>query len=77
MNKEKEEKNSLVAEDKSVTEKTELCEQFQRVKEFLTGRNHGLYMTQVERKYNKKWGEVLESGLCGEMKKLSGGFGRT
>ena len=54
MNKEKEEKNSLVAEDKSVTEKTELCEQFQRVKEFLTGRNHGLYMTQVERKYNKK-----------------------
>jgi endogenous inhibitor of DNA gyrase (YacG/DUF329 family) len=70
LNKEKEEKNSIVAEDKSVTEKIELCEQFQRVKEFLTGRKHGLYMTQVERKYNKKWGEVFNSEWWEEMKKL-------
>ena len=70
LNKEEEDRNSIVAEDKSVTEKIEFCEQFQRVKEFLTGRKHGLYMTQVERKYNKKWGEVLESGCREEMKKL-------
>ena len=40
--------------------KPPLDEEFKGVKEILVGRKHGLYVTQVEKQYKKKWGEVLK-----------------
>ena len=47
-------------EDVKEIVKPPLDEEFKGVKEILVGRKHGLYVTQVEKQYKKKWGEVLK-----------------
>ena len=53
---------SDIVKNKEAVEEVEkeLDDEFQGVKDILVGRKHGLYVSQVEKQYKKKVGEVLK-----------------